>query len=293
MENLLSSDADSVHGFPKSIGAYSPLGSGFAYIFLWPIVKFFLNFLPFNTNGAQEWYVALVAGCQCILPYLFRHAWEFFTCSIIISNEQGDVNDIRKWITEHGAGAGQNHVNPQLGRTGVQNGSADLLHEVKKYSAARSTYFRFVGHLVHLERLDKLPDDNRPRMWGPVYPPGTSSGDTVRISTSKGGKNRLEDFVQSVMKAKGAKVKTITTYSVQEFNDCGTKRLYWVRRAVPSRSMNTIDLDQDVKTELIQDFETFVDPTELTGTSRGAFPIIAATFSTVLQELESRARLSR
>lgn len=150
--------------FKKRIGAYSSLGSGFTYFSLRPIFEFLVNFMGFDTKGAQKLYVTLVAGCQCILPYLVEHVLEFLTCSIVMSNEQGDVYDICKWITAHGAGSGQNHVNIQLGRTEVQNECTFLVLEVKKCSAARSTYFWFDRYLLHFERTDKQPDDTNLRM---------------------------------------------------------------------------------------------------------------------------------
>jgi hypothetical protein len=191
--------------------------------------------------------------------------FDLLTFSTVVSNEQGDVNNIRRWICEHAVGSGQIHVSVQTGRTELQEGSADLVHKVNRYSAARSTYSLFGWCSLYLERFDKELDDNRPRTCGPISPSDTSFGDTVRISTVISGHKVLENFVQSVMRSKREKIKAITVFDVEEVTGFSPSRLEWRRRAIPSRSMETIDLDQGMKNEMIQNemiqkFESFADP---------------------------------
>jgi hypothetical protein len=85
--------------------------------------------------------------------------FDLLTFSTVVSNEQGDVNNIRRWICEHAVGSGQIHVSVQTGRTELQEGSADLVHKVNRYSAARSTYSLFGWCSLYLERFDKELDD--------------------------------------------------------------------------------------------------------------------------------------
>jgi 5'-3' exonuclease len=87
----------------------------------------------------------------------------------------------------------------------------------------------------------------------------------VRISTVISGHKVLENFVQSVMRSKREKIKAITVFDVEEVTGFSPSRLEWRRRAIPSRSMETIDLDQGMKNEMIQNemiqkFESFADP---------------------------------
>ncbi|KAF3034956.1 hypothetical protein E8E11_005005, partial [Didymella keratinophila] len=246
----------------KKIAPKSSLETSLAYILLWTALESLLKFAGSDAERIGcvfNWFAVLAAMMQFIVPYLSAWPFDLLTRRIIVSNEQGDVNNIRRWISEHTVGSGRNYVNIQIGRTEFREGSANLVHEVKRHSAARPTFYFFGRWPLHVERIDKELDDNRSRMCGPFHPSGTSFGDTVRISTVIGGRKVLEKFVQSVLRAKRAKTKTNTVFDVEGVTGFGPSRLECRRRAVPSRSMETIDLAQGMKDEMIQDFETFVD----------------------------------
>lgn len=257
-------DSDDVQDAPQVEAVHTPLKASLAYVFLWPSLEAFLKRLNIDTTKILDRYtiaVAFLAGWQYIMPYLCQWTLDMATCSVVVSNEHDNVNDIRKWLTEHTAGSGQNHVNIQLGRIELRKDSTDLKHEIEKHCAARSTFFRFGGTLLYFERVDVDRPDSRRQKFG-QWESGTGPEDKARISTLRfgGGQNVLADFMQDVMERKRAKGNTTTVYAIEQNEGFGAMDLIWSGRARPSRLMDTIDLDQSVKADLIKDFETFVGP---------------------------------
>lgn len=70
----------------------------------------------------------------------------------------------------------------------------------------------------------------------------------------------LESFAQTEMKAERAKGNMSIVYAIEQRENFHSMGLGWSERGRPSRSMDTADLDQSVKDDLIKDFETFVEP---------------------------------
>lgn len=112
----------------------------------------------------------------------------------------------------------------------------------------------------HIERIDEELDDKKSRMCGPFYLSGTSFGDKKRISTVIGRQKVLGKFVQCVMKAKRASIKTSTVFNEEGATRFGSPRLEWRWRDIRSRPMETIDLKHGMKNEMVQGFGTFVSP---------------------------------
>lgn len=233
--------------------------------YLLPVVALVMKQLDIDVSKATTIFsfgLTILTGLNVVWPYLRPWFVDPITHSVIVSNEEDVVNDIREWVAEHVDGSAKNHVSVVLGRTELDEESADLKHEVTRYAAFQTLWFRFEGYLLYLEILDSSHERRRQSFWVSSWPPGTGPGDMLRISTyGLGGSDVLETFVQTVEKAKRIEDNTATVFSVNsKSTDVGKPYSVWISRSRPSRPMETINLDKKMKSELVGDFETFIGP---------------------------------
>lgn len=195
---------------------------------------------------------------------LLSYCRSWITHSVSIPVEHQIARDVLEYMASNTSGSAKRHTKLGMGRRTFNNVTEQFDSKVLKQTAIEAVWFMFESRPLYFESIE-LPVQHQhatkalPHL-SHLYKT-KQSGHIIRISTLRCFQGEiLASFLsfirqQKVIAENKTAVATVETDQGSRYSDgC------WEHRTRSSRPLSTIDLDLEIKEDLVKDFERFVIP---------------------------------
>jgi chaperone BCS1 len=242
---------------PEGLGPLAPL-----WKFLYGLIKSRTNFdITSITRKALIAFGAAV-GLHFAWGYAKPLALAHLTSSITLPIEHKTARGIQKWLDAQGTTHAKRHLKYTVSdiKWNMNTQSSDYIGE-KRTTTTGGVYF-FGNHLLYLQYQGPPKDAKKEWLGGKPNEYGRRgdhaiSGEQITVYSLDRSGDLLQRFSDHASAEEVKKTRITPVFTVSAANDRYRQRL-WRQRVKPVRSLSTIDLDLQIKADLIRDLDRFL-----------------------------------